>query len=65
LEGAAVAIAPPVGWRTAPSAPYSGSAPSSRLKIDSVSATSRLRPRPSPPFAASRRQSAAMTPKAA
>ena len=49
----------------APSAPYSGSAPSSRLKIDSVSATSRLRPRPSPPSAASRRHSAAMTPKAA
>ena len=26
-------MAPPVGWRTVPSAPYSGSAPSSRLKI--------------------------------
>ena len=64
LDGAAVGILDPVGSRTTPSALYSGSIPSMRLRIEFVSATSRLRPRRSPPTR-SRLQTAAMIPKAA
>ena len=64
LDGAAVAIAPPVGCFILPNAPNSGSIPSIMLSTLSVSATSIVSKRAvAPNF--SRRHSAETMPKAA